>query len=73
MITPLPVKEHPDIWYHIDAAWAGVALACPEYRDSLYLPEINEYATSFCTNFHKVLHAPIPPPHLTDPLAFAYL
>ncbi|KAF5317274.1 hypothetical protein D9611_004044 [Ephemerocybe angulata] len=47
------LKEYPDVWLHIDAAWAGVALACPEYREALYLPQINEAATSFCTNFHK--------------------
>ena len=47
------MKDYPDVWLHIDAAWAGVALSCPEYREKLYLPQINEYATSFCTNFHK--------------------
>jgi len=41
------------LWVHIDAAWAGVALSCPEYRGILYLDEINEFADSFCTNFHK--------------------
>ncbi|KAJ3569602.1 hypothetical protein NP233_g4950 [Leucocoprinus birnbaumii] len=46
-------KDHPSLWIHIDAAWAGVALSCPEYRDQLYHAEINEIATSFCTNFHK--------------------
>ncbi|KEP45565.1 aromatic-L-amino-acid decarboxylase [Rhizoctonia solani 123E] len=44
---------YPDIWLHIDAAWAGVALACPEFRDTSYLGAINQYAHSFCTNFHK--------------------
>ncbi|KAJ2916332.1 hypothetical protein MD484_g4111, partial [Candolleomyces efflorescens] len=47
------LKEHPDVWLHIDAAWAGVAFSCPEYREQLYLPEINESATSICANFHK--------------------
>ncbi|RXW21325.1 hypothetical protein EST38_g4541 [Candolleomyces aberdarensis] len=47
------LKDYPDIWFHIDAAWAGVALACPEFREQLYLPEINESATSVCANFHK--------------------
>lgn len=42
------------MWLHIDAAWAGVALACPEYREPLRLAGINEYADSYCTNFHKV-------------------
>lgn len=47
-------KNHPDLSIHVDAAWAGVALACPEYRKISYLDEINKYADSFCTNFHKV-------------------
>lgn len=38
---------------HVDAAWAGVALALPEHRPSLLLDEINAYADSFCTNAHK--------------------
>lgn len=46
-------KDHPSLWIHVDAAWAGVALSCPEYREKLYHAEINEIATSFCTNFHK--------------------
>ncbi|KAF9232241.1 pyridoxal phosphate-dependent transferase [Melanogaster broomeanus] len=45
--------KQPSMWLHIDAAWAGVALACPEYRDLCYLDDINKYADSFCTNFHK--------------------
>ncbi|KAG9126716.1 hypothetical protein FRC07_002259 [Ceratobasidium sp. 392] len=47
------VRDHPDVWLHIDAAWAGVALACPEFRESSYLEATNTYAHSFCTNFHK--------------------
>ncbi|KIK09301.1 hypothetical protein K443DRAFT_127744 [Laccaria amethystina LaAM-08-1] len=46
-------REHPDLWVHIDAAWAGVALSCPENRGKLYLRETNDFADSFCTNFHK--------------------
>ncbi|CAE6465707.1 unnamed protein product [Rhizoctonia solani] len=49
----LNLINHPDIWLHIDAAWAGVALACPEFREMSHLSAINEYAHSFCTNFHK--------------------
>lgn len=48
------VKFYPWLWVHVDAAWAGSALCCPEYRDKLYLKEINAFAHSFCTNFHKV-------------------
>ncbi|KAG2015812.1 aromatic-L-amino-acid decarboxylase [Coprinopsis cinerea AmutBmut pab1-1] len=47
------LQDFPDVWLHIDAAWAGVAMSCPEYRESLGLNEINQYATSYCTNFHK--------------------
>ncbi|PPQ89700.1 hypothetical protein CVT25_014101 [Psilocybe cyanescens] len=46
-------KEQPDLWIHVDAAWAGVALSCDETRESLHLKEINAFAHSFCTNFHK--------------------
>lgn len=48
------VKEYPSIWLHVDAAWAGVAMACPEYRAFGKLDPINQYATSYGTNFHKV-------------------
>jgi aromatic-L-amino-acid decarboxylase len=46
-------KDYPSMWLHIDAAWGGMALCCPEYREVCYLNAINEVATSFCTNFHK--------------------
>jgi len=46
-------KDYPSLWVHVDAAWAGVALSCPEYRNQLYLQEINSFAHSFCVNFHK--------------------
>ncbi|KAF8893891.1 pyridoxal phosphate-dependent transferase [Infundibulicybe gibba] len=45
--------NYPSLWIHIDAAWAGVALACPENRDMCHLDDINACAHSFCTNFHK--------------------
>ncbi|KIM45051.1 hypothetical protein M413DRAFT_441699 [Hebeloma cylindrosporum] len=46
-------EDYPSLWVHVDAAWAGVALSCPEYRCELYLDDINSFAHSFCTNFHK--------------------
>jgi aromatic-L-amino-acid decarboxylase len=52
-LLSLLVKDHPSLWVHIDAAWAGMALCCPENRGPLYLEEINVFAHSFCTNFHK--------------------
>ena len=43
-------QENTDIWMHIDAAYAGSAFICPEYR-----PILNgiEYADSFNFNPHK--------------------
>jgi len=49
------VEDYPSLWVHVDAAWAGVALACHELREQLYLDDINAFANSFCTNFHKVI------------------
>lgn len=47
-------QAYDPFWVHVDAAWAGVALSCPEYRDRGQLLHINSQAHSFCTNFHKV-------------------
>jgi aromatic-L-amino-acid decarboxylase len=47
------LADYPDIWMHVDAAWAGVAMSCPELRDVTRLDAVNKYADSFCTNFHK--------------------
>ncbi|KAL6703937.1 hypothetical protein ACN47E_008973 [Coniothyrium glycines] len=45
-------KEYPDIWVHVDAAYAGSALVCPEYQ---YLcPPIAAF-DSFNFNLHKWL------------------
>lgn len=46
-------QDYPSLWIHIDAAWAGVTLACPELRETALLDSINRYGDSFCTNFHK--------------------
>ncbi|KAL5519895.1 hypothetical protein ACEPAG_1555 [Sanghuangporus baumii] len=46
-------KGYPSLWIHVDAAWAGVTLACPEYRRTCYVDQINQFADSFCVNFHK--------------------
>ena len=48
------VQDNPYLWVHVDAAWAGVACACPEYREMCHLDTINEFVDSFCTNWHKV-------------------
>jgi len=45
------------MWLHVDAAWAGVTLACPEYREIAQLPGINEYTDSICISLHKVIHS----------------
>jgi aromatic-L-amino-acid decarboxylase len=39
-------------WVHVDAAWAGVAALCPEFR---HLLDGVELVDSFCTNAHKWL------------------
>jgi len=41
-----------DLWFHVDAAWAGSACICPEYRSLL---KGLEYATSYDFNMHKWL------------------
>jgi len=45
-----PVCEEEEVWLHIDAAYAGSAFICPEYR---YLMKGIEYADSFNFNPHK--------------------
>jgi len=42
----------PDMWLHVDAAWAGSAAVCPEFRQFL---KGLERADSYCTNPHKWL------------------
>ncbi|XP_073988429.1 aromatic-L-amino-acid decarboxylase isoform X2 [Rhodnius prolixus] len=49
-IAPICNKE--EVWLHIDAAYAGSAFICPEYR---YLMEGVELADSFNFNPHKWL------------------
>lgn len=38
------------MWFHVDAAYAGSACICPEYR---YHIDGVEEADSFCVNAHK--------------------
>ena len=46
-----PFKEsHPDLWIHIDAAYAGAALICPEHQH--YSAHLT-FADSFDMNMHK--------------------
>ena len=42
-------REH-DIWLHVDAAMAGTAAICPEFR---YMHDGLELADSYCFNPHK--------------------
>jgi glutamate/tyrosine decarboxylase-like PLP-dependent enzyme len=44
--------KNTNIWLHIDAAYAGSALICPEYK---YLLEGVNQADSFNFNMHKGL------------------
>ncbi|XP_052821927.1 aromatic-L-amino-acid decarboxylase isoform X3 [Octopus bimaculoides] len=50
------VCKDEGIWLHIDAAYAGNAFICPEYR---YLMNGVEYADSICMSPHKWLQVPI--------------
>lgn len=45
-----PICEKNDMWLHIDAAYAGSAFVCPEYRK--YMEGI-QYAETFSMNPHK--------------------
>lgn len=45
-------KDYPDIWIHVDAAYAGVALVCEEYQH--YASHFSAF-DSFDTNMHKWL------------------
>jgi aromatic-L-amino-acid decarboxylase len=46
------IKEWPDIWVHVDAAYAGGALVCPEYQ---HLTKSFDKFDSFDMNMHKWL------------------
>ncbi|KMZ67181.1 short isoform Tyrosine Decarboxylase [Zostera marina] len=46
------ITEENAMWFHVDAAYAGSACICPEYRH--YLDGL-EYVDSFCMNPHKWL------------------
>ncbi|MHC4955766.1 MAG: aminotransferase class V-fold PLP-dependent enzyme [Planctomycetota bacterium] len=46
------VLEGSGIWLHVDAAWAGAACICPEFRPLL---DGVEHADSVCFNPHKWL------------------
>ncbi|CAH1183510.1 unnamed protein product [Phaedon cochleariae] len=45
-----PICNKEEIWLHVDAAYAGSAFACPEYR---YLMKGVEFSDSFNFNPHK--------------------
>lgn len=45
-------KEYPDLWIHVDAAYAGSALVCPEYQH--LCPPMAAF-DSFNVNLHKWL------------------
>ncbi|XP_013188794.2 aromatic-L-amino-acid decarboxylase [Amyelois transitella] len=45
-----PICNEEDVWLHVDAAYAGTAFICPEYR---HLMKGVEYADSFDVNAHK--------------------
>ncbi|KAF2014888.1 dopa decarboxylase-like protein [Aaosphaeria arxii CBS 175.79] len=45
-------REYPDVWIHVDAAYAGSALVCPEYQH--LCPPMADF-DSFNFNMHKWL------------------
>ncbi|CAK4034064.1 Aromatic-L-amino-acid decarboxylase [Lecanosticta acicola] len=45
-------KDYPDIWIHVDAAYAGAALVLPEYQ---HLSSQIAFVNSFNINMHKWL------------------
>ncbi|XP_029157537.1 aromatic-L-amino-acid decarboxylase-like [Nylanderia fulva] len=47
-----PICKEYNIWLHVDAAYAGAAFVCPEFR---YLMSGIEYVDSFNVNAHKWL------------------
>lgn len=47
-----PVCNEENVWLHVDAAYAGAAFICPEYR---HLMKGVEYVDSFDVNVHKWL------------------
>jgi aromatic-L-amino-acid decarboxylase len=47
-------EEYPGLWLHIDAAYAGSALICPEYRELAQANQIQHF-DSFNFNMHKWL------------------
>lgn len=49
------VAKEEKCWFHIDAAWAGAALVCPEVRDRFLNREIFGLIDSFDMNPHKWL------------------
>lgn len=46
------IKSYPNLWVHVDAAYAGAALICPEYQ---HLTTTFASFDSFNTNMHKWL------------------
>lgn len=46
------LKEYPEVWTHVDAAYAGAALVCEEYQH--YSPHLVNF-DSFDVNMHKWL------------------
>jgi aromatic-L-amino-acid decarboxylase len=46
------LKEYPEVWVHVDAAYAGAALVCPEYQN---LAKSFGSFDSFDFNMHKWL------------------
>ncbi|RMZ76614.1 hypothetical protein DV738_g4775, partial [Chaetothyriales sp. CBS 135597] len=53
LLQPILASQHPEIWVHVDAAYAGAALVCPEYS-AMYSHHF-AHVDSFNMNMHKWL------------------
>ncbi|KAL9051232.1 MAG: hypothetical protein Q9162_006159 [Coniocarpon cinnabarinum] len=54
-IADVAREEAPDMWIHVDAAYAGGALICPEFRSPSFMDHL-ERLDSFDVNMHKWLN-----------------
>lgn len=52
--SPTPPGSKGEIWVHVDAAYAGAALVCPEVQEATQIPLIKNFH-SFDMNMHKWL------------------
>ena len=44
------IGEKEELWFHVDAAYAGCAAICPEYRHLIDGVEVCVYSNVWCSN-----------------------